>query len=62
MGGCSSSEEAVVVQDVDEQDVGPDYGAVPVGLEGVRCGPAENPFVLLYVHAQSERNPMRLWF
>lgn len=63
MRGSAGSEEAVVVQDMDEEDVGPDYGAVPVGLESVRRGPAENPFVLLYrVHSQSERNAMRLRF
>lgn len=49
VGGGSESEEAVVVEDVDEETVGADYVGVPVGLEGVCCGPAEDPLVFLYM-------------
>lgn len=50
-GAGRRPDEAVAVEDVDEEIVGADLGQLPVRLEGVNGGPAELIFVGLRVCA-----------
>ena len=50
-GAGRRPDEAVAVEDVDEEIVGADLGQLPVRLEGVNGGPAELIFVGLRVYA-----------